>query len=170
MLPTEIQFPEKQYFKIGEVSKLLDVPAYVLRYWEREFKFLHFGKTKSRHRVYTKKDVETLLRIKHFLYNEKYTITGVKKNFKDLTKKEKELEKANSEIQLLEKRIEVLQKDNKNLVEKIDELNFRVKEKDEETKKNRELLKEQELNKEIILEKIREDLLKIFQLVAPVKE
>ncbi|NWF76271.1 MAG: MerR family transcriptional regulator [Nitrospirae bacterium] len=72
-------FPDKLFYKIGEVSKIVGVEAYVLRYWETEFPFLKPRKSKSGQRVYVKKDVEMLLTIKRLLYQERYTIEGVRK-------------------------------------------------------------------------------------------
>ena len=76
---TFISFPDKLFYKIGEVSKIIGVEPYVLRYWETEFSFLKPRKNKSGQRVYIKKDVELLLSIKKLLYQERYTIEGVRK-------------------------------------------------------------------------------------------
>lgn len=72
-------FPEKLFYKIGEASKLVGVETYVLRYWESEFPFLSPRKSKSGQRIYAKKDVDLLLLIKRLLYEERYTIDGVRK-------------------------------------------------------------------------------------------
>src|SRR6266403_2134508 len=61
---TAVELPDKLYFKIGEVARLVGVKPYVLRYWESEFSVLRPGKTRSRHRLYRRKDVETLLEIR----------------------------------------------------------------------------------------------------------
>lgn len=74
--------PDKLYFKIGEVSALLDVQPYVLRYWETEFDVLKPNKAPSRHRLYRREDVELLLDIKRLLYTEGYTIEGARKKLK----------------------------------------------------------------------------------------
>jgi len=74
-----LPFPDKLFYKIGEVSKIVGVEPYVLRYWETEFSFLKPRKNKSGQRVYIKKDVELLLTIKRLLYQERYTIEGVRK-------------------------------------------------------------------------------------------
>ena len=66
-------------FPIRDVCKFLGVKPYVLRYWETEFSFLKPRKSKSGQRVYVKKDIELLLRIKQLLYQERYTIEGVRK-------------------------------------------------------------------------------------------
>jgi DNA-binding transcriptional MerR regulator len=70
--------PDKLYFKIGEVSELLGVEPYVLRYWESEFPVLSPKKSGTGHRLYRRKDVELLLRIKHLLYERKFTIEGAR--------------------------------------------------------------------------------------------
>jgi len=72
-------FPEKLFYKIGEVGKLVGVESYVLRYWESEFPFLKPRKSKSGQRIYSKSDVDLLLHIKYLLYEEKYTIDGVRR-------------------------------------------------------------------------------------------
>lgn len=82
----DIAIPEKQYFKIGEVSEILDVEPYVLRYWESEFKILKPTRTRARQRLYHKKDLELLMEIKHLLYDEKFTIAGAKKRLQEMKK------------------------------------------------------------------------------------
>jgi DNA-binding transcriptional MerR regulator len=74
--------PDKLYFKIGEVSKITRVEPYILRYWESEFKLVKPYRTKSNQRLYRKKDVETILKIKKMLYEQRYTIAGAKKILK----------------------------------------------------------------------------------------
>lgn len=77
MLRPEI--PDKLFFKIGEVSQLVGVEAYVLRYWETEFKVLSPKKSSTGQRMFRRKDVELLLRIKELLYDKKFTIEGARK-------------------------------------------------------------------------------------------
>ena len=72
------EIPDKLYFKIGEVSELLGVEPYVLRFWETEFPHLTPKKSGTGHRLYRKKDVELLLRIKHLLYEKRFTIEGAR--------------------------------------------------------------------------------------------
>jgi DNA-binding transcriptional MerR regulator len=72
------EIPDKLYFKIGEVSEILGVEPYVLRYWETEFAQLTPKKSGSGHRLFRRKDVELLLRIKHLLYEKRYTIEGAR--------------------------------------------------------------------------------------------
>ena len=74
------EIPDKLYFKIGEVSGLLGVEPYVLRYWETEFTVLSPKKSGTGHRLYRRKDVELLLRIKHLLYEKKFTIEGARQS------------------------------------------------------------------------------------------
>src|SRR5947209_4910641 len=72
------EIPDKLYFKIGEVAELLGVEPYVLRYWESEFSVLSPKKSGTGHRLYRRKDVELLLRIKHLLYEKRFTIEGAR--------------------------------------------------------------------------------------------
>ena len=71
--------PDKLYYRIGEVEALTEVPAYVLRYWESEFKLLRPKKNPAGQRLYRKRDVELVVRIKHLLYGERLTLEGAKK-------------------------------------------------------------------------------------------
>ena len=79
---SDIEIPDKLYFKIGEVADIVGVEAYVLRFWESEFPVLSPKKTDSGHRVYRKKDVETVVRIKELLYEKGYTIAGARKRLR----------------------------------------------------------------------------------------
>jgi DNA-binding transcriptional MerR regulator len=81
--------PEKIYFKIGEVSEIVGVEPYVLRYWETEFELLKPSKAPSKHRLYKKRDVELLLDIKRLLYTEGFTIEGARKKLRESKKDEK---------------------------------------------------------------------------------
>ncbi len=74
------EIPEKLYFRIGEVSRLVGVPPYVLRYWETEFSALAPKKSGAGHRFYRRKDVELLLQIKQLLYEKRFTIEGARKH------------------------------------------------------------------------------------------
>jgi DNA-binding transcriptional MerR regulator len=69
----------KLFYRIGEVSRLTGLEAYVLRYWETEYPQLKPQKGKSGQRLYKKEDVEHVLRIKQMLYSEGYTIAGARK-------------------------------------------------------------------------------------------
>jgi len=82
--------PEKIYFKIGEVSEIVGVEPYVLRYWETEFDLLKPSKAPSKHRLYKKRDVELLLDIKRLLYTEGFTIEGARKKLREVKKEEKD--------------------------------------------------------------------------------
>jgi DNA-binding transcriptional MerR regulator len=74
------EIPDKLYFRIGEVSALLGVEPYVLRYWETEFPSLAPKKSGTGHRLYRRKDVELLLRIKHLLKEKRFTIEGARQS------------------------------------------------------------------------------------------
>jgi len=84
------RLPDKIYFKIGEVSEIVGVEPYVLRYWETEFEVLRPSKAPSRHRLYKKRDVELLLEIKQLLYADGFTIEGARKKLRETKKEEKE--------------------------------------------------------------------------------
>ena len=75
----ELKIGEKSFFKIGEVSAITKLPASVLRFWEAEFSFLKPRKSQGRHRVYDRQTIETVLEIKRMLYDEGYTIMGLKR-------------------------------------------------------------------------------------------
>lgn len=79
----QTELPNKLYFRIGEAAKIVGVKPYVLRYWETEFSVLKPAKTPSRHRLYRRRDVETLLEIKRLLYQEGFTIAGAKRRLKE---------------------------------------------------------------------------------------
>ena len=73
------KIPNKLFFKIGEVCEITDTQPYVLRYWESEFPALAPAKNTSGQRIYRRRDIETVLRIKQLLYEEGFTIAGAKK-------------------------------------------------------------------------------------------
>lgn len=75
--------PEKIFFRIGEVCDLIKVQPHVLRYWETEFPMLTPQKNRAGQRVYRRKDVEMVMRIRNLLYEEKFTIAGAKKKLMD---------------------------------------------------------------------------------------
>jgi DNA-binding transcriptional MerR regulator len=72
------EIPDKLYFRIGEVSGLVGVEPHVLRYWESEFPSLGPKKSGTGRRMYRRKEVELLLKIKYLLYGKKYTIEGAR--------------------------------------------------------------------------------------------
>lgn len=72
----------KRFFRIAEVSRIIGVKPYVLRYWETEFPALRPKRADSRQRVYKKEDIETIIEIKKLLYEEKLTIEGARKRLK----------------------------------------------------------------------------------------
>ncbi|HVN04092.1 MAG TPA: MerR family transcriptional regulator [Bryobacteraceae bacterium] len=83
------EIPDKLYFRIGEVAALLAVEPYVLRYWETEFPSLSPKKSGTGHRLYRRKDVELLLKIKHLLYDKRYTIEGARQSLHSESKASK---------------------------------------------------------------------------------
>ena len=78
--------PDKPYFRIGEVSRILEVETYVIRYWESEFKSIKPVRTGADQRRYRRKDIEELLIVKNLLYKEGFTIAGARKKLQELKK------------------------------------------------------------------------------------
>ncbi len=85
----EIVIPDKLYFRIGEVASLCHLPAYVLRFWESEFPQLKPVKSSTGQRMYRKRDVENVLRIKQLLYDQGFTISGARQQLRTETKADK---------------------------------------------------------------------------------
>ncbi len=77
--PNAAGLPDKLYFRIGEVADLVGVEPHVLRYWEREFRAIRPAKSARGQRVYSRKDVENLMRVRELLYKEGFTIAGARK-------------------------------------------------------------------------------------------
>jgi DNA-binding transcriptional MerR regulator len=75
---------EKRYYRIGEVSRLTDVKAYVLRYWESEFRWMAPQKSRSKQRLYRQRDVDIILLIKKLLYEQRYTIAGARQKLREM--------------------------------------------------------------------------------------
>ena len=69
---------KKLYYSIGEVSKLVGLKSYVLRYWETEFKQLTPPKNRAGNRTYRQKDIDLILKIKDLLHIKKFTIEGAR--------------------------------------------------------------------------------------------
>ncbi len=82
--------PEKQYYRIGEVAQITRVKPYVLRFWETEFKTMAPPKSRSRQRMYRRKDIETILQIKELLYERGFTIKGARKRLSELAREERD--------------------------------------------------------------------------------
>ncbi len=77
-----VLIPDKLYFRIGEVATLCHLPAYVLRFWESEFPQLKPVKGSTGQRMYRKRDVESVLRIKQLLYEQGFTIAGARQQLR----------------------------------------------------------------------------------------
>ncbi len=79
---------ERLYYRIGEVSRITGLKPHVLRYWESEFRAIKPHKTGSLQRLYRKRDLELILRIKKLLYEEGFTISGARKKIRDVEKED----------------------------------------------------------------------------------
>lgn len=75
--------PVREFFSIGDVCELTELKPHVLRYWESQFKFLNPAKNRSGNRVYSRREVELVLLVKHLLYTEKYTIEGARQKVEE---------------------------------------------------------------------------------------
>jgi DNA-binding transcriptional MerR regulator len=78
--------PVQEFFSIGEVCALSDLKPHVLRYWEGQFRFLHPAKNRSGNRVYSRREVDLIVLVKHLLYTEKYTIDGARQRLDEKRK------------------------------------------------------------------------------------
>jgi DNA-binding transcriptional MerR regulator len=85
----DVIIPDKLYFRIGEVARLCRLPAYVLRFWESEFPQLKPVKSSTGQRMYRRRDVESVLRIKKLLYEDGFTIAGARGQLKEEIKSER---------------------------------------------------------------------------------
>ena len=75
---------DKRYYRIGEVSRITEVKAYVLRYWESEFRWMAPQKSRSKQRLYRRRDIDIILLIKKLLYEQRFTIAGARKKLREL--------------------------------------------------------------------------------------
>src|SRR5579864_6245033 len=91
------EITEKSLYRIGEVSRITDTKPFVLRYWETEFPMLQPVKSPSGHRLYRRKDVDTVLLIKRLLYDEGFTIAGARRHLRDVSEGPAELASGSGE-------------------------------------------------------------------------
>ena len=85
----EVIIPDKLYFRIGEVARLCRLPAYVLRFWETEFPQLKPVKSSTGQRMYRKRDVESVVKIKKLLYEDGFTIAGARAQLREEIKSDR---------------------------------------------------------------------------------
>jgi len=78
-----VKIPDKLYFKIGEVAEITGIKTHVLRYWESEFSSFRPAKSQHKQRLYQRKDIDLVLRLKELLYKQGYTIAGAKKKLRE---------------------------------------------------------------------------------------
>jgi DNA-binding transcriptional MerR regulator len=74
---------DKRYYRIGEVSRITEVKPYVLRYWESEFRWMAPQKSRSKQRLYRRRDIDMILLIKKLLYEQRFTIAGARKKLRE---------------------------------------------------------------------------------------
>src|SRR5438105_5910692 len=75
--------PDKLYFRIGEVAHIVGVEPHVLRYWETEFRAIRPEKSRKGQRIYSRRDVDTLLKVKELLYGHRFTIKGAQRKLRE---------------------------------------------------------------------------------------
>jgi DNA-binding transcriptional MerR regulator len=80
----ETDSSDKRYYRIGEVSRLTGVKPYVLRYWESEFRFMAPQKSRSKQRLYRRRDIDIILLVKKLLYEQRFTIAGARKKLREM--------------------------------------------------------------------------------------
>lgn len=85
-----VELPEKKYFKIGEVAQLVGVEPHVLRYWQTQFPQVRPQKSRSGHRLYRRRDVETLLAVRELLHVQRFTIAGARQALRSLVRSDKD--------------------------------------------------------------------------------
>ena len=117
---SESPIPDKLYFRIGEVAKLCGIEAYVLRFWESEFPQLRINKSGTGQRLYRKRDVELVMRIKRLLYSEGYTIAGARHVFTSEVKEPRK--KAQAELPLQQGREKAVEANLKKLRAELKEI------------------------------------------------
>jgi DNA-binding transcriptional MerR regulator len=77
------ELPVKLYYRIGEVSDLVGVEPHVLRYWETEFRSIRPQKSRKGQRIYSRRDVDRLLKVKDLLYTHGFTIAGARRRLRE---------------------------------------------------------------------------------------
>jgi DNA-binding transcriptional MerR regulator len=75
---------DKRYYRIGEVSRIAGVKPYVLRYWESEFRFMAPQKSRSKQRLYRRRDIDLILLVKKLLYEQRFTIAGARRKLREM--------------------------------------------------------------------------------------
>jgi DNA-binding transcriptional MerR regulator len=81
-MPDQKIQPDKLYYKIGEVSRIAGLPSHVIRFWEHEFPKIRPRRTPAGQRLFTRRNVETILEVKHLLYDQKFTMAGARQFMK----------------------------------------------------------------------------------------
>ena len=82
-MPVRRELPAKLYYRIGEVAGIVGVEPHVLRYWETEFRSVRPQKSAKGQRIYSRRDVETLLKVKELLYAHRFTIAGARRKLRE---------------------------------------------------------------------------------------
>lgn len=117
------QLPDKLYFRIGEVASIVGVEPHVLRYWETEFRAIKPEKSRRGQRVYSRQDVDMLLKVKELLYGHRYTIAGARQKLREGgVEPIDEADPMVQEVGLLRDELTALRNDLSAAIEELDEL------------------------------------------------
>jgi DNA-binding transcriptional MerR regulator len=111
----DYKIPDKNYFSIGEVSRITSIEPYILRYWESEFHLLRPARRDSGQRKYTRDDIMRVIRVKDLLYTQKFTIAGAKKYL--IEEQKKGSVQIELDLGVNSKAVEILHKAKKELAE-----------------------------------------------------
>ncbi len=103
------ELPDKQYYRIGEVARITGVKPYVLRFWETEFKSMAPPKSRSKQRMYRRRDIELILHIKQLLYERRFTIKGARKQLAALARGEPDPRTTGERLRVLRSELEEIQ-------------------------------------------------------------
>jgi DNA-binding transcriptional MerR regulator len=146
------KYPEKLFYKIGEVCRITDTQPYVLRFWESEFPQLSPQKNKAGQRVYRKRDIQLVFEIKKLLYDEEFTIAGARKKLGMVEPKIREEEmplfhergrgrkpkKVREQKGTTQAKLKRLQQQLENILDLLDKNNERIKELESRLKKKQQ--------------------------------
>lgn len=83
-MTSDDEVPVKLYYRIGEVSEIVGVEPHVLRYWETEFRSIRPQKSRKGQRIYSRRDVDRLLKVKDLLYTHGFTIAGARRRLREV--------------------------------------------------------------------------------------
>lgn len=163
--PESLEIPDKTYFKIGEVAKLIDLEPYVLRYWESEFDILDPDKTDSGQRIYQRDDIELICQIRDLLYSEMFTIAGARRQLE----LEREGKRCYMSLDDGSEAVAELEAENSALRERLEQLDTRLEEITEQGDAQPDLWEERIASQTRQIEELQEQLSAAQDTIASLK-